>query len=106
MSTQPTLGRRSHGAGNKIKYTIDCSDFLEDVNATLTETNLTVQLDPANDPAPTGVVISGVAITPSQAIVFFLAGGAVQEVFTVLVQFTDSRGEIKNDSIEFYIVAT
>lgn len=102
--TAPTLGRRAHGAGNKIRYAIDCADFLEEVNATLTATNLSVALDPTNDPVPADAVISGVEITPSSQIVFFLAGGVVQEVFTVLVQFTDSRGEIKNDSIEFYIV--
>jgi hypothetical protein len=106
MATAPTLGRRAHGAGNKIRYSIDCTDFLEEVNASLTITNLSVALDPANSPAPADAVISGVEIVPSGQIVFFLAGGVIQEVFTVLVRFTDSRGEIKNDSIEFYIVAT
>lgn len=105
-SSQPTLGRRSHGAGNKIRYSIDCSDFLDGVNASLTTTDLSVALDPDNDPVPADAVISGVEITPSQQIHFFLAGGVVNEVFTVLVQFTDTRGEVKNDSIEFYIVAS
>lgn len=104
--TQPTLGRCAHGAGNRIRYSIDCSDFLEDVNATLTGTNLSVAVDPAQDPVPTDVVIDGVGIVPSSQIVFFMQGGAVQEVFTVLVQFTDSRGEVKNDSIQFYVVST
>lgn len=105
-SSQPTLGRRAHGAGNKIRYSINCADFLEDVNASLTETNLTVQLDPDNDPVPADAVISDVDTTPSGQITFFLAGGVVNEVFTVLVQFTDTRGEVKNDSIEFHIIAS
>lgn len=98
----PTLGRRAHTAGNKIRYSIDFNNFLEGADATLTTG--TVVLATAT-PAITDVTISGVTVLPSGHLVFFLAGGSNSEIFTVNVTGTDSRGEVVNHTIEFYIVA-
>lgn len=93
-----SLGRRAHGAGNKIRYFIDFSDFLEGAEATLSGCTVGLAVPVA------GVSITGVTIVPDRAF-FWLEGGSDSEIFTVNVVGTDSRGEVVNHTIEFYIVA-
>lgn len=96
------LGQKLHTAGNHTRYKIDYSNWLDD-GVTLSNT-ATVVLDPAFTATVTDVVISGIIVHPDH-LYFTLAGGAVNEAFTLDVQVTDSRTGIKNDTVGFQIVA-
>ena|SRR5258708_4286613 len=91
-----------HTAGNKIRYEIDYDAFLEEGTSL---SSGTVVLDPANSPQPTDVTIGAVTVGQGHRLIFMLSGGSGNEAFTVDVSATDSRGEIKNDTIKFQIVA-
>lgn len=97
-----SLGRITHTAGNKTRYVLTYEDWLLDGESLTTGT---VVLDPDFTATVTDVVISDVAVNNSKdALIFFLAGGSVDEIFTIDVQITNSRGEIKNDTIDFFVV--
>src|ERR1035437_9552141 len=87
-------------AGNKTRFRLDYSEWLED-GSTLTSGTVTL----LGVPTIVDVVISGAAVDAQGHLVFFVAGGSVNEVFTIAVQATDSRGEITNDTISFSCVA-
>lgn len=96
------LGTKLHTAGNTIRYVVDYCDWLED------GTNLTaatVTLSSAFTATVTDLVISAVTRTPSHEVTFLLAGGSANETFTLDVHVTDSRGEIKLDTLGFTVVA-
>lgn len=97
------LARRSHTAGNKTRYVLEYEDWLLPGETLVSGT---VVLDPRFTATVTDTVISAVSVLPSKAdLVFFLAGGSVDETFTLDVQITNSRGEIKNDTIDFFVVS-
>lgn len=91
-----TLGQRRHTLGNAIRYILDYSGFLEE-DMTLTTTSVTC---PSLD-----VTISAVTVNPDQTVSFLLAGGVLNEVFTVTIQTHDSRSEIATDTADFLVVA-
>lgn len=95
------LKRIAHGAGNHIRYEIDYSDFLEDGTHLTTGT---VTSDPGS-PVPADVTIGPVTVSPSNRLIFLLSGGSVNELFTLDVQVTNSRNEVKNDTLSVYIIA-
>lgn len=97
-----SLGRKAHGAGNRTRYIVDFSDWLGEGESLVSGT---VVLDPAFTATVTDITISGVLVQPSGHLVFLLAGGAVSEVFTLDVQIVNSRTEIKNATLEFFVVA-
>lgn len=88
-------------AGNKIRYRLDYSEWLED-GSTVDSGTATLAVQ---DPVITDVTVSAVLIDPTGHLVFFVEGGSVNETFTVEVQATDSRGEIKNDTIYYTVQA-
>lgn len=90
------LGNKNHTAGNTIRYEIDYSDWLDTGDSLVTATVTG---------APAGVTISGVVVLTSQVVAFVMAGGVVNTNFTLAVAITDTRGEIKNDTIGFAIQA-
>lgn len=94
------LGRKPHTAGNRTRYYVDYANWLEDGESL---SAATVVMDPST-PTPS-ITISGVVAQPSQRVAFSIAGGAVNEAFTLAVQVTDSRSEIKNDTLQFYVIA-
>lgn len=96
------LGRREHTAGNKTRYVVEYENWLLPGESLSTGT---VVLDPAFTATVTDIVISGVVTNSSNELVFFLDGGSVDEIFTLDVQITNSRGEIKNDTVEFFVTA-
>lgn len=96
------LGKKAHTAGNHTRYEIDYSDWLAEGE---TLTAATVVMDPAFTATVTDVTISGVAMLPSHKVVFILAGGSLNENFTLDVQATTSRTEQKNDTLQFSVVA-
>lgn len=99
--TARSLGRKMHGAGNKTRYEIDYSNWLEPGESLLSGT---VVLDPAFTATVTDIVISNVVVTPSQKLEFTMAGGSVSETFTLDVQTTTQNPtEIKNNTIEFFV---
>lgn len=98
----PTLGQKVHSAGNTIRYVIDYSNWLNE-GESLKQTGFSVVMDAASTVAD--INISGVAVTPSNEIVFLMAGGSANEVFTLDVQATNSRNEIKKDTIGFFVSA-
>jgi hypothetical protein len=94
------LGQKPHTAGNTTRYAIDYNAWL-DPGVTLTAGSVT--MDPTT-PTP-NISITGVTHTSSNHLLFFVAGGTVNEIFTLDVQITDSRGEVKNDTVRFVVVA-
>ena len=96
------LGTKPHTAGNGIRYEIDYSDWLEDG---MNLTSATVSLSALFAATITDITISGVGTLPSHRVVFVLSGGSANENFTLDVKVTDSRGEIKNDTVGFSVVA-
>jgi hypothetical protein len=95
------LGQKAHTVGNTIRYEVKYSDWLDEG---VTLTNATVVLDPAFTATVKDVTISGVVHTATH-VYFLLAGGSLNETFTLDVQATDSRLEIKNDTLGFQVVA-
>lgn len=96
------LGRRAFTAGNKTRYVIEYENWLLPGESL---TVGTVELSAEFTATVTDITISGVATNSANELVFFLEGGSVDEVFTLDVQITNSRGEIKNDLVEFFVVA-
>jgi hypothetical protein len=95
------LGRKMHGAGNKTRYEIDYSNWLEPGESL---DSGTVVLDPEFTATVTDVVLTGVEVTPSHKLVFFMETGSVSESFTLDVQvITKNPTETKNDTVEFFI---
>jgi hypothetical protein len=96
------LGTKVHGAGNTIRYVIDYSTWLEEGESL---SACTVALDPAFTATVTDITIGTPTVAPSNHVYFTLAGGTVNELFTLNAQATNNRGEIKNDTMKFVIVA-
>jgi hypothetical protein len=89
------LATRSHTVGNRRRYVVDYCQWLA--------SGVTVTTGTVTSPSATATV-DGVTVVEN-TIVFFLNGGVLNETFTVAVQMTDSRGQIKNDTIDFFVVA-
>src|ERR1035437_8833113 len=87
--------------GNKIRFRLDYSEWLEDGSPVASGSAALV----AVVPPVTDVVVSAISVDAQGHLVFFIAGGSVNEVFTIAVQGVTSRGEIKNDTISFSCVA-
>lgn len=94
-----SLGRKVHGAGDTIRYTIEYDQWL--LPGESLKPPCTVVLAPGS--TVSDVTVSGVAILPSNEVVFVLSGGSANEVFTLNVQATSSRDEVKNNTMEFFI---
>lgn len=89
-------------AGNKTRYTVDYSNWLLQGESL---TMFTAVLDPEFTATVTDIVITIPTINSSDEAVFYLEGGSVDEVFTLNIQATTSRDEVKNDAIGFSVVA-
>lgn len=95
-----TLGSRVHYAGNTIRYVIEYDQWLQEGESLKAPCTVAVA---AQTPPITDVTITGITTTPSNEIVFLMGGGSANEVFTLNVLATNSRNEVKNDTIEFSI---
>jgi len=95
------LGSKTLGAGNKTRCVVDYSNWLDDGDVLTAQS---VTLAPQTPPI-TDIVISGVGLTASKHLVFFISGGSANEVFTLNIQITTNRTEIKNDTAQFTVVA-
>lgn len=97
-----SIARRPHTAGNKIRYTVDYSNWLES-GATLSTVTNACQVSLVAG-APADIMLSGLQVN-SDHLHFFVAGGTVSEVFTVQVSITDSRGEIDISDVDYFVIA-
>lgn len=90
------LARRNHTEGNKVFWTVDYDNWLEDgvtivgADASTTDTSVTL-----------GVPV----IEDGHKFKFYVQGGTLNESFTVSVAITDTKGQIKADTIVFTVVA-
>lgn len=94
------IGSKQHTAGNKTRYEIDYDEWLDDgrtINASSGFSAAVVT------PAPADITISNVSVT-AHRLYFFVAGGSINEAFTVQVQVTDTLGEIVTDTVNFTVV--
>lgn len=89
------LDRKPQTVGNRRKYIVDYSQWLDTgitlTAGTATTTSLTATVDTVSHTNTT--------------LVFFVNNGALNEIFTVALQITDSNSEVKNDTVEFVVVA-
>lgn len=94
------LGQKAHTAGDTSRYIVDYTRWLDDG---VSLSAFTVALAAGS---PADVTISGaILLTEHNRVAFLVAGGSVNENFTVAIQITDSRNEIKNDTLLFSVVA-
>jgi len=94
------LGQKSHTAGDTIRYLVDYTRWLDEG---ISLTAVTIALAPGS---PADVTLSGaLLLTQHNRVAFVITGGSVNENFTVAVQITDSRNEVKNDTCLFTVVA-
>jgi hypothetical protein len=89
------LARKPHTVDNRRRWVVDYCPWLAPgvtvVTGTVTSSSTTATID-------------GVAVVEN-TIVFFTNGGELNETFTASVAMTDSRGQIKNDTVDFFVVA-
>jgi len=89
------IAKRKHTVGNVKRYVLNYSNWLEPgisiSSATVTSSSLTC-------------TVSGVAHTADK-IIFLLSGGALSETLTLSVAMTDTRTQVKNDTIAVEVVA-
>ena len=93
------LGRKNFTVGNTTRFSVDYSDWLDD-GVTLTSGTAVKAAG-----APADITVSAVSVAPSGKLYFTVAGGSLNENFTINVQITDSRSEVKNDTCPFTVVA-
>jgi len=89
------LARRPLTAGDKRLVTIDYQYWLA--------SGVTLDSSIVTDDT-TSVTITEITVL-ADYITFFVQGGVVNETVILSIQTTNSRGEIKNDTVEFFVLA-
>ena len=92
--SQPTY---KHTVGNTRRFVVDYRDWM---NRGTTMTAFTAVVS-----AGAVATVSGAAIQGDDTGVFFVAGGLLDEEFTVTLTLTTSYGEIKIDEVPFVVVS-
>ncbi len=90
------LRSQNFTAGDKRKFTIDYSDWLDEGT---TIVGFAVFSDTAD------LVVSGVVRNPTGTVAFYVSGGTVGEQVTLSLSMNDTRSNIKNDTILLTVVA-
>ena len=89
------LAKRPHTVGNRRRYRINYSEWLDEGvtvdTATVVSSSATATID--------DVSVEGAKV------VFFVNGGLLNETFTATVTMTDSKTGVKIDHLEFFVVA-
>ena len=89
------LAKRPHTVGNRRRYQIDYLEWLEEGVTVDTATVISSsQTAPIDD-----VLVAG------SKVIFFVNGGVLNETFTASIQMIDSKTGIKNDTMDFFVVA-
>lgn len=98
----PTIAKRFHTAGNRRRWRVDYSDWLE---PGVTATSAAVTLTDTTAAPLVGATVDTVSVDAEGHVVFWTNGGVVNEVFTINVTMTDSIGEVKKDTVAFSVVS-
>lgn len=89
------LARLPHTVGNRSRKTVAYDQWLADgvtvASALVTSSSATA-------------TINGTTVVDNK-VIFFVNGGVLSETFTVSIQMTDSKGGIKHDTINFFVIA-
>lgn len=94
------LGYKSHTEGNRTVYDVDYDNWLDPgINLV---SGATVTLSDDFTATVTDVTIEDISVH-ARHLTFVLEGGSVNETFTLDVQATNSRGEIKNNTVGFQV---
>ena len=90
------LAKRPHTVGNRRRYRINYSEWLDEGvtvdTATVVSSSATATIDT--------VSVAG------NSVVFFVNGGVLNEEFTASISMVDSKTGIKNDTMDFFVIAT
>jgi len=91
------LGKKHKSPTDRKRYVIDYSDWL-DTGETLATVTYEVDVGTAT--------VDGDALAGDNlSAIFFINGGEIDTPFSVIVTATTSVGQVKNDHIEFVVVA-
>lgn len=102
------IARKPFSAGATLRYVVDYQYWLQE-GRTLSQVagacTATLIADPdiVGSLVPTNIVVNQIEVTADK-LYFFVAGGVVNETFTVQVQAKDTLGEIIIDTIDFAVV--
>lgn len=96
------LASKNIAVGSRLKYVVDYTDFLE-YGVKLLQRDVYITL--GQTPEPTSTVDTVQIDATGTEIWFFLNAGVLNEVFTVIVQATDSETETVVDTVQFTVVA-
>lgn len=91
------LANQKHTAGDTRRHVVDYGLFLEPGENAITSATVTV--DKAD------VTISNVRVITGEKVEFYVAGGSVNEVFTVTIHCVLRTTETVTDTIQFAGVA-
>jgi hypothetical protein len=91
------LATKTHTVGNRARWTVDYSDWLQDgavlFTAAIVSSSITATVDTTSfNPTKTEVM-------------FFVNGGLLNEVFTVTLTVSDTLSQIRVDTVTFTVVA-
>jgi hypothetical protein len=89
------LGAKSHTAGDTRRWTIDYGAWLDN----------TATIEQCAVMSSSTTCTAGQILILGNRVIFFLTGGVLNEQLTVTLAMTDSLGNIKNDTINFIVVA-
>lgn len=90
------LASKFHTVGNRRRFTVDYSNWLSD--------GVTITTVTATSSSTTGTVDT-ISHLPGNCIQFFVNGGLLNEVFTISIQVTNTKTEVRNDTVVFTVVA-
>lgn len=91
------IATKPHTIGDRRRWQIDYSAYLQD-GAILSAGTVTT-------PSTTSSIDTVSISDDAKSLFFFVNGGALNEVFTAVVQVTTNKSEIVNDTIPFTVVA-
>ncbi len=89
------LAKRPHTVGNRRRYRINYSDWLDEG----------VTVDTASVVSSSQTATIDTVSVAGNYVIFFVNGGVLNETFTASIQMVDSKTGIKNDTMEFFVVA-
>lgn len=98
------LADKKIAVGCRLKYIVDYRDFLEP-GIKLVENGALVFITPGQIPVPTSTVDTVQVDDEGVQVWFYINAGALNEVFTVTVQATDTENETVVDTVQFTVVA-
>src|SRR5262252_8755310 len=95
--TMSILGSKKHTVGDTARWVVAYGDSLPNTAI--------IQAISVTSPSTTCTIGTPAPSFQGSDVIFFLTGGALGETFSVMLQMTDSFGNIKHDTIAFTVVA-